>query len=136
MLEYESACNRLRDDIATVLFELEHPALAATSLAATATYHLADALHHAAGDPNDARWDAALSSLARFVDVCSHSPRASRCEAYGTLRAFVGENAEAAVRLPRRDRVEEFGNREVKAGKRGMNQIVSAPHNGLSGAVV
>jgi hypothetical protein len=94
-LEYESACNRLRDDIATVLLELERPAIAATSLAATATYHLADALHHAAGAPNDGRWEVALSSLARFVDVCSRSARASRCDAYATLRAFVGENANA-----------------------------------------
>lgn len=91
-MEYEPACDRLRDDIATVLFELERPALAATSLAATATYHLADALHHAAGAPNDARWDAALSSLAQFVDVCARSPRASHGEAYRSLRAFVGEN--------------------------------------------
>ena len=136
MLEYESACNRLRDDIAAVLFELEHPAIAATSLAATATYHLADALHHAAGRPDDARWEAALSSLARFVDVCSHSARASRCEAYLTLRGFVRENAKVTEQLPWSDRVEEFGNRHAQAGKRRMNQVVPAPHNGLAGAVV
>lgn len=136
MLEYESACNRLRDDIATVLFELEHPAIALTSLAATATYHLADALHHAAGQPDDTRWEAALSSLARFVDVCSHSPRASRCEAYLTLRGFVGENANVTAQLPWSDRVEEFGNRRAQAGKRRMNQIVPAAHNVSAGAVV
>ena len=91
-LEYEAACDRLCDDVATVLLALERPAFAATSLAATATFDLADALHHAAGKPNDARWDAALSSLARFVDVSSRSRRASHTEAFASLHAFLGEN--------------------------------------------
>lgn len=96
-MEYEAACNRLRDDVATVLIALDRPALAATTLAATATYHLADAIHHAAGSPSDARWDAALSSLARFVDLSSQSRRAAHTDAFAALNAFLAENALATA---------------------------------------
>lgn len=92
---YEAACNHLRDDVATVLLALERPALATASHAASATYHLTDALHHAAGDPNDARWGSALSSLARFLKECSRSPRATHTAAFASLERFLTENAAA-----------------------------------------
>lgn len=91
-MEYEAACNRLRDDVAALLLALERPGFNATSLAASATQHLADALHHASGSPDDARWNGALSSLARFVDRCSHSPRASHTQAFASLSGFLIEN--------------------------------------------
>lgn len=91
-MEYELACERLRDDIASVLLDMERPTLSATSLAAAATHDLADALHHAAGHPNDRRWDVALLSLDRFIDVCRRSPRALRSQSFVSLRAFLDEN--------------------------------------------
>lgn len=92
-LEYELACDRLRDDIADALLEIGRPTLSAASLAAAATHDLADALHHASGNPYDARWDAALTSLEDFVDLCRRSPRALGSEAFVRLRAFLQENA-------------------------------------------
>lgn len=96
-MEFERACDRLRDDIAQALLEMGRPTLHATSLAAAATYELADALHHAAGHPDDARWYDALNSLERFIDVGRRSPRAVRSEAFVRLRAFFDENSVAAL---------------------------------------
>lgn len=93
-MEYELACERLRDDIASVLLEMGRPTLDATSLAAAATHDLADALHHAAGRPNDRRWDVALFSLDRFIETCKRSPRAVRSQSFVTLSAFLDENEE------------------------------------------
>jgi hypothetical protein len=91
-LEYELACDRLRDDIADALLELGWPTPGATSLAAAATHDIADALHHAAGSPYDARWDEAITSLEGFVEICKRSPRALRSEAVVRLSAFLEEN--------------------------------------------
>lgn len=91
-MEYEVACDRLRDDIAQVLVEMDRPKCAATALAAAATYELSDAFHHAAGSPGDARWDVALLTLETFVDAAGRSARALQSDALATLRAFLDEN--------------------------------------------
>jgi hypothetical protein len=96
-LEYDLACDRLRDDIAEALLEMGRPTLSAVSRAAAATHDLADALHHAAGNPYDPRWHAALTSLEDFVDLCRRSPRALGSEAVVRLRTFLDENAVAAL---------------------------------------
>jgi hypothetical protein len=94
-LEYERACSHLCDNIASALFALQTPTLGAASLAAAATRDLSDALHHAAGHPDDARWEAALSSLERFIGICERSQRASRTASFAALRAFLDENSAA-----------------------------------------
>lgn len=92
-MEYELVCESLRQDITKALLELERPSIVAAARAAAATRDLTDAIHHAAGHPNDARWDAALVSLGDFVDLCTYSPRASRSQAFTSLRSFLDENA-------------------------------------------
>jgi hypothetical protein len=92
-VEYELACESLRDDVASALLELERPTIVAIARAAAATRDLADAIHHAAGHPDDARWDLALASLEDFIEICNGSSRASRSPAVRALRAFLEENA-------------------------------------------
>ncbi|HET6276203.1 MAG TPA: hypothetical protein VFE16_09775 [Candidatus Cybelea sp.] len=92
-MEYEVAYENLRNDVAHALLEVERPTVVATVRAAAATRDLADAIHHAAGHPDDARWDAALASLEDFIEICNGSSRASRSPAVRALRAFVAENA-------------------------------------------
>lgn len=95
-LEFETACNHIRDNIAYLLSDVGRPSHAAVSLAAQATRDIADALHHASGNPDDARWYAALSSLERFIGECERSPRAVRTRAFAELRSFLDENVVAA----------------------------------------
>ena len=80
-MEYELACESLRDDVASALLELERPTIVAIARAAAATRDLADAIHHAAGHPDDARWDLALASLEDFIEICNGSSlrRFARC---------------------------------------------------------
>ena len=106
-MEYELACDSLRDHIASALLELERPTLVAAARAAAATRDLADAIHHAAGRPSDARWGAALTSLESFIDICRLSPRVSRSRAFASLRAFLKENrAVSPVRRSPQSRLE------------------------------
>lgn len=91
-VEYEVACDRLRDDIAQLLVDMDRPNRAVAAMAAAATYELADAFHHAAGSPGDARWDVALLSLEAFVNTAGRSARAPQSDAFATLRAFLDEN--------------------------------------------
>lgn len=92
-MEYELACKNLRDEVAAALLELERPTIVATARAAAATRNLTDAIHHAAGHPDDARWELALASLEDFIDICNGSSRASRSRAVRALRGFLEENA-------------------------------------------
>lgn len=55
-MRYEAACAKIRDDIARLLLDLTPRTSAATYSAARATRDIADALHHAAGRPDDYRW--------------------------------------------------------------------------------
>ncbi|MBV8489769.1 MAG: hypothetical protein JO199_04490 [Candidatus Eremiobacteraeota bacterium] len=96
-MEYESACTRIRDAVANLLVATGRPTLHATSLAAAATQDIADALHHAAGRPNDRRWFAAVTSLERFVEYCARSSPAANSADFAELRAFVSENRPLAV---------------------------------------
>lgn len=92
-MEYESACDSIRDNITTVLLALGRPTRRATFVAARATAEIADALHHAAGAPSDPRWSTALGTLGEFINVCAVSPRATALPAFVSLREFLQENA-------------------------------------------
>jgi hypothetical protein len=93
-LEYEAACDRICDNIAELLIHLGRPTKRATFAAARATREIADALHHAAGAPNDERWYDALTSLETFVNIYDVGPR--RPPALIELRDFLDENADLA----------------------------------------
>lgn len=72
------------------------PTLRATFAAARATREIADALHHAAGAPNDERWGDALDSLETFVSIYDDSRRPVHSPASVELRKFLDENADVA----------------------------------------
>ena len=99
-MEFEYACNQIRDDIAQLLVELGRPSPHAMFAAARATGDLAAALHHAAGMPDDARWNEAFASLENFLEFCAASPRAARSAAMFGLRAFLEENAPRKLPAP------------------------------------
>jgi hypothetical protein len=101
-MEYEAACDRIRENIATLLVELGRATPRATFAAARATREIAEALHHAAGAPDDDRWYGALASLETFVNIYDTSSRPAPSSALGELRSFLDENADLVeVRLPR-----------------------------------
>jgi hypothetical protein len=93
-MQYEAACAKIRDDIARLLLDQRPRTSATTYSAARATRDIADALHHAAGQPDDPRWGVALGSLATFLEHCAASPVARTSGALGELRGFLEENAD------------------------------------------
>jgi len=93
-VEYEAACERICDHIATLLVDMSRPTPRATFAAARATREIADALHHAAGMPGDGRWNDALVSLETFVNVYEAEPRPVHSPALFELRSFLDENAD------------------------------------------
>ena len=100
-MEYEAACDRLCDDIAHLLLDVQRPPIVRVAYAAgRATRDLATAFHHAAGLPNDRRWSDAIESLEHFLDVCNESRIEGSAE-LRELRRFVAENADSLS--PRRE---------------------------------
>lgn len=93
-MEYEAACDRICDNIALLLVDMGRPPARATFAAARATRGIADALHHAAGAPDDERWYDALVNLETFVNIYDTGPRRSQPAALHELRAFLDENAD------------------------------------------
>lgn len=93
-MEYEAACDRICDNIASLLVDMGRPTARATFAAARATRGIADALHHAAGAPEDERWYDALTDLETFVNIYDGGPQPSAPAALGELRAFLDENAD------------------------------------------
>jgi hypothetical protein len=92
-MQYEAACRRVRENIATLLVGLRPPKCGAAYAAACATQTLAAALHHAAGRFDDPRWPEAFNALEEFLDLCDRSsPRDSA--ALLELRSFLAENAD------------------------------------------
>jgi hypothetical protein len=96
-MQYEAACDQIRDDITTLLLELRPPTTGAAYAAACATRNVAAALHHASGIPDDPRWTAALTSLEAFLEYCEASRKSSDSVALTDLRAFIAENADLAA---------------------------------------
>ena len=96
-MEYEAACDRLCDNIATLLVGMGRPTPRATFAAARATRGIADALHHAAGAPDDERWYDALTSLETFVNICDAGARRRQSPALTELRDFLDENSDLAA---------------------------------------
>ena len=96
-MEYETACDRICHNIATLLIEAGRPTPRAAFAAASATREIADALHHAAGLPDDARWHRAFDSLETFVNIYDVAARGvapnARSGALAELRGFLAENA-------------------------------------------
>jgi|HubBroStandDraft_1064217.scaffolds.fasta_scaffold352718_2 hypothetical protein len=93
-MQYEVACNQIRDDITTLLLELRPPTTGAAYAAACATRNVAAALHHASGIPDDPRWGDALTSLQAFLEYCDASPQTHGSAALLELRGFVEENTD------------------------------------------
>lgn len=91
-MDYEAACDRICNDIATLLFDMGRPTPRAAFAAARATRGIADALHHAAGRPEDERWYDALANLATFVRIYDTRNRTLQPAALTELRAFLDEN--------------------------------------------
>jgi hypothetical protein len=93
-MQYEVACNQIRDDIMTLLLDLRPPTTGAAYAAACATRNVAAALHHASGVPNDPRWTDALTSLQAFLEYFDASPKMRDSVALVELRSFIAENAD------------------------------------------
>lgn len=92
MLQYEDACDRICEDITTALLELQPPTRWAAFAAARATRNVSDALHHAAGRPDDERWHHALIALEDFIGLCSVRKGIPNSPAVSRLRRFLDEN--------------------------------------------
>ena len=102
-MEYEAACERICDNIASLLVDMGgRPTARATFAAARATRGVADALHHAAGAPEDARWYEALTDLETFVNIYDAELRSSPPAALSELRAFLDENADFVTDVRRK----------------------------------
>ena len=93
-MEYEAACDRICDNIASLLVDMGRPTARATFAAARATRGVADALHHAAGAPEDERWYDALADLETFVSIYDNVRQPSPPAALSELRTFLDENAD------------------------------------------
>ncbi len=93
-MQYETICDHICDDIATVLFEMKPATRLAAYAAARATRDIADAFHHAAGDPASSRWREAMDSLERFLDYSRRSPKVLNSAPLRELSAFVMENSD------------------------------------------
>lgn len=96
-MQYETVCDRICDDIATVLFDMKPTTKPAAFAAARATRDVAAAFHHAAGDPIDPRWQEAIGSLKRFLAYTKRSPAIGNSKPLHELAAFVDENADALL---------------------------------------
>ena len=96
-MPYENACDRLCDDIADLLVNLGPSRACAAYAAACATRNLAAAMHHAAGAPQNRRWQVALESVAHFLDHCKGT-RVAGSAAHAELRDFVAENLDLLTR--------------------------------------
>ena len=92
-MEYEVACNQIRDDITTLLLELRPPTTGAAYAAACATQNVAAALHHAS---------AALTSLQAFLEYCEASSNMRNSAARLELRRFLEENTDDQAPVPQR----------------------------------
>ena len=96
-MQYEVACNQIRDAITTLLLELRPPTTGAAYAAACATRNVAAALHHASGRPDDPRWTAALTSLQAFLEYFDAYPKSGESVALLELRGFIAENADLSA---------------------------------------
>ncbi len=93
-MQYETICEHICDHIATLLFEMKPATRFAVYAAARATRDIADAFHHAAGDPASSRWREAMGSLERFLDCSKRSPNVLNSAPLRELSAFVTENSD------------------------------------------
>lgn len=93
-MQYEEVCDHICDDIATLLFEMKPATRVAAYAAARATRDVADAFHHAAGDPANPRWREAVESVERFLSYSRRSLRVRHSAPVHELTRFVEENAD------------------------------------------
>jgi hypothetical protein len=93
-LQYETICDHICDDIATVLLGMQPATPTAAYAAACATRDVAAAFHHAAGDPVNPRWRDAIGSLERFLAYSTRSPGVKNLAPLRELATFVHENAD------------------------------------------
>ncbi|HEY1882422.1 MAG TPA: hypothetical protein VGG51_05215 [Candidatus Cybelea sp.] len=93
-VQYETICDHICDDIASVLLSMKPATPTAAYAAARATHDVAAAFHHAAGDPVNPRWRDAIGSLEHFLVYSERSPGAKNLEPLQELATFVDENAD------------------------------------------
>lgn len=93
-MHYETACDRICEDVSRALLELRPPTKGAAYAAALATRTIAAAMHNASGRPYDPLWSHAIASLERFVDVCARRTTGDASAALVELRGFLRENAD------------------------------------------
>lgn len=121
-MQYETICDHICDDIASVLLGMKPATPTAAYAAARATRDVAAAFHHAAGDPVNPRWRDAIGSLERFLAYSTRSPGVKNLPSLHELAAFVDENADLLA--PER----EYG----KTGEQQGNNRVREPQRGAS----
>lgn len=93
-MQYEAICEHICDDIATVLLAMRPATRVAAYAAARATRDVADAFHHAAGDPVNPRWRDAVESVERFLGYSRRSLGIRDSAPVRELTLFVEENAD------------------------------------------
>lgn len=93
-MQYETICDHICDDIASVLLSMKPATPTAAYAAARATRDVAAAFHHAAGDPVNPRWREAIGSLEHFLAYSTRSPGVKNLAPLLELAAFVDENAD------------------------------------------
>jgi hypothetical protein len=93
-VQYEMVCDRICDDIATILLEMKPTTRVAAYAAARATRDVADAFYHAAGDPVSPRWREAIESVERFLNYTTRFVGVRHSKPFYDLSAFVHENAD------------------------------------------
>lgn len=98
MLQFENACNRVCEDIASLLMDSRGATRHTAFIAARATRDVAAAMHHASGSAEDALWYEAMTSLEHFLDLCGPLKTLEAAAPRARLRAFIEENADLLTR--------------------------------------
>jgi hypothetical protein len=98
MLQFESACNRVCEDIASLLIDTRGATRHTAFIAARATRDVAAAMHHASGSAEDALWYEAMTSLEHFLDLCGPLKTLEAAAPRARLRAFIEENVDLLTR--------------------------------------
>ncbi len=104
-MQYETVCDQICDDIATVLLEMKPATRIAAYAAARATRDIAAAFHHAAGDPLNPRWREAMGSLERFLGYSERSPNVLNS---APLRELARSSRKTRTFSPQRESREGF----------------------------
>jgi hypothetical protein len=97
-MQNEIVCDRICEDIASLLVHARARSRQTAFAAAHATRDLSAALHHAAGNPADPLWYEALWSLDLFLERSFGPATLEAARACERLRNFLTENADLLER--------------------------------------